>query len=161
MRPSPTYQEVADYFLAVADSSGDYVSNLKAQKLAYYAQAWHLALHGQPMFPEDFQAWIHGPVLPELYETFRAFGAKPITSMEGKGEQFLENFRGNYGNDLAEFMEEITREYFPKTAYELEELTHNELPWKTARAGLAADSPSNAIITKESMRNYYQTLLPV
>lgn len=161
MQTFPTYQEVADYFLAVADNGGDYISNLKVQKLTYYAQAWHLALHGQPIFQEDFQAWIHGPVLPELYEAFKTFGSKPINSMEGKGEGVLENFRNQYGNDFAEFMEEVTREYFPKTAYELEELTHNEDPWKMARLGLAEDCPSTAVITKESMRNYYQNLVQV
>ncbi len=43
--------DVAKYFLAQADEdAGDLISNLKLQKLVYYAQGFHLALydHRQP-----------------------------------------------------------------------------------------------------------------
>src|SRR5437868_8496808 len=44
-------RKVAEYFLAKADDSvGDGISNLKLQKLVYYAQGYHLALHGGPLF---------------------------------------------------------------------------------------------------------------
>ncbi|MBW4622042.1 MAG: DUF4065 domain-containing protein [Cyanosarcina radialis HA8281-LM2] len=58
--------DVASYFIDLANKTGNTVNNLKLQKLVYYSQAWHLAIHGTPLFEEDFQAWIHGPVIPEL-----------------------------------------------------------------------------------------------
>jgi uncharacterized phage-associated protein len=37
-----------------------------------------MALYGDPLFEEDFQAWIHGPVIPVLYQKYKSFGWQPI-----------------------------------------------------------------------------------
>lgn len=57
--------DVAKYFLAQQDeTAGDLISNLKLQKLIYYAQGFHLAISDRPLFPEPIKAWIHGPAVP-------------------------------------------------------------------------------------------------
>jgi uncharacterized phage-associated protein len=66
-----TADAVADYLIALAHERGESVNNLKLQKLLYYAQAWHLALHDEPLFPEKFQAWMTGPVIPAMYPSRR------------------------------------------------------------------------------------------
>ena len=38
----------------------------KLEKLVYYAQAWHLARHQRPLFPETIEAWAQGPVVRHL-----------------------------------------------------------------------------------------------
>ena len=63
-----TAAQVADYFLSLVDEdAGDSMTNLRLQKLLFYAQAWHLALTNRPLFEEDFEAWVHGPVIPSFY----------------------------------------------------------------------------------------------
>lgn len=55
---------VAKYFLSIPDrESGELISNLKLQKLLYYAQGYHVAMHGvsKPLFVEKIYAWKHGP----------------------------------------------------------------------------------------------------
>ena len=42
--------DIANYFIALANETGSYLSNLKLQKLVYYAQAWYLALYDKPPF---------------------------------------------------------------------------------------------------------------
>jgi uncharacterized phage-associated protein len=42
---------------------GDVISNLKLQKLLYYAQGFYLAIYGKALFEEDIVAWEHGPVV--------------------------------------------------------------------------------------------------
>ena len=43
--------DVARYFLSLADDeAGDLLSNLKLQKLCYYAQGFRLALSGKPLY---------------------------------------------------------------------------------------------------------------
>ena len=37
-------KDIADYFIWLANDTGSYLSNLKLQKLVYYAQAWYLAI---------------------------------------------------------------------------------------------------------------------
>jgi uncharacterized phage-associated protein len=137
--------EIADYFVSLAQETGSFVSNLKLQKLVYYAQAWHLALHEDPLFPEDFQAWVHGPVIPELYQKYKPWGWQPI-----QHEVKLQL----PGNVLA-FLEEVAQEYFSCDAYELERMTHLEKPWQRAREGLPMDAVSTATIEKQWMKEYY------
>ena len=67
--------DVADYFLAQCDEdSGDIISNLKLQKLVYYAQGFSLAFFGEALFSEPIEAWMHGPVVPALYRKYSHYG---------------------------------------------------------------------------------------
>lgn len=142
-----TANQIADYFIYVANETGSYLSNLKLQKLVYYAQAWHLALHEVPLFDEDFEAWVHGPVIPSLYEKYRSFGWRPILT---------DVPTPNFSESLQKFLQEVTEVYFSCDAFELEQMTHQEKPWLTARGELSKDAPSRAIISKSSMRDYYK-----
>ena len=66
---SPTH--IANFLLIECRERGDIFTNLKLQKLLYYAQAWYLALRGQSPFHRGFQAWVHGPALPSQYKRFK------------------------------------------------------------------------------------------
>ena len=66
--------QAAKYFLAQAsEDAGDLISNLKLQKLVYYAQGFHLALYDEPLFLEAIEAWTHGPVVPDLYRHYKKY----------------------------------------------------------------------------------------
>jgi uncharacterized phage-associated protein len=54
------------------------LSNLKLQKLLYYAQGHYLATAGQPLFDDRIQAWSHGPVVPTVYHEYKKFGRDNI-----------------------------------------------------------------------------------
>jgi uncharacterized phage-associated protein len=138
---------IADYFIYVANDTGSFISNLKLQKLVYYAQAWHLGIYDAPLFDEDFEAWVHGPVIPALFYQYKEFSWKPILKEVQKPD---------FSPELNEFLEEIAEVYFIREGLELELMTTREDPWINARKGLARDEPSHGIITKDSMRNYYK-----
>lgn len=138
--------DIADYFIYIANSTGSFISNLKLQKLVYYAQAWHLALYNKPLFTEDFEAWVHGPVIPALYQEYKRFSFKPI-------EKVVE--KPSFSSDALDHLEEITRVYFGYSGYELELMTHKEEPWIKARGGLSMDELCTNIISKKSMEDYY------
>jgi uncharacterized phage-associated protein len=142
-----TLGAISDYFIWLSNETGSLLSNLKLQKLVYYAQAWYLALHDQPLFDEDFEAWIHGPVIPALYQEYKEFGWKPI----------LKDVESpNFSDQVNEFLTELTQAYFGCDAFELEQMTHCEDPWIEARGNIPQDAPSNAIISKEAMKEYFQ-----
>ena len=67
MAVSVSIVDVAAYILAREST----MVTLKLHKLAFYAQAAHLVRHASPLFPEDFHAWVVGPVSPELYRLHR------------------------------------------------------------------------------------------
>ena len=137
--------DIAVYFIERANRTGSTISNLKLQKLVYYAQAWHLAIHGTSLFEEDFQAWVHGPVVPALHQEYKAFGWQPIQA----------DASANLPENVLSFLDEVAQEYSDCNGYELEQMTHAEAPWNIARGDLQADVPSYAVIEKAWMKEYY------
>jgi len=71
--------DAARWFINRADRlAGDDMTHLKLQKLIYFAQAWHLANTGEPLFREDMQAWTHGPVVPSVWHAYKQYQWEPI-----------------------------------------------------------------------------------
>ena len=122
---------------------------MKLQKLAFYAQVQHLVTTGAPLFPEDFQAWRGGPVVPELYALHRGkFLIRPGELSSGDSSALTDAERG--------LIDRVCSALGGMTGAELSERTHVEDPWLHAREGLRPSAPSNAVITQEAMRSYYQ-----
>ena len=72
-------QSVAEFFLPLhKEDDAEAMSQLRLQKLLYYAQAWHLALTGRPLIDEDIQAWRHGPAVPSVYRRYKSYGWRSI-----------------------------------------------------------------------------------
>lgn len=59
------------------------ITNLKLQKLLYFAHGLMLAQHGRALVNENFQAWKYGPVLEDLYHDLKVFGTSPIRPEDG------------------------------------------------------------------------------
>ncbi len=140
----------ANFLLVESRERGDILTNLKLQKLLYYAQAWYLALQNKALFAEDFQAWVHGPALPSQYQRFKKFEWRPILE-EGITRPKIEDA------DVSAHLIEIVNVFGVETASALELMTHNEKPWQDARKGIPMDQLSTVIISKESMRIFYQS----
>jgi uncharacterized phage-associated protein len=144
-----TASAVADYFLNFLHDKGDLVTNLKLQKLVYYAQAWHLALLDEPLFAEEFEAWVHGPVQPALYQRFKVYGSTPITETPD---------RPSLPRTIERHLQDVLRVFGDYSAWSLERMVHSEDPWLKARGTLPADAPSEAIVQKDAMRAFYKQL---
>lgn len=136
--------DVADYFLSLTDEeAGDLISNLKLQKLVYYAQGFNLALYGKPLFNETIEAWEHGPVVPELYHKYKEYGSCTIpTPKDIDFDKFDKKTR--------ELLDEVYEVYGQYSAWKLRNLSHNEPPYEDAKLG---------VISHKSMKEYFETLL--
>ena len=147
--------QLANFFLLCPEEeSGDVITHLKVQKLAYYAQAWYLAFHdGAPLVDEDFEAWAHGPVCPPIYDRFSAFGFSPIPRAVASAA--AENSFGDALNHLSD----VWQVYGKFTAKELERITHSEEPWIEARGNLGPLERSNTVISRQTMQTYYANRL--
>lgn len=124
------------------------ITTMKLQKLVYYSQAWSLVWDGEPLFPDDFQAWANGPVCPALFNSHRGsfiIGASKLS----KGDSSLLN------KDQKETIEGVLQVYGDKDGHWLSLLTHKERPWRDARKDVSDGEYCTDIITKESMQDYY------
>lgn len=146
----PTQQDIiADYLICECRERGELLTNLKLQKLLYYAQAWRLALKGTELFGEDFQAWVHGPVLLTQYHRFKDCKWRPIQADIAKPE---------LDGELSQFLNEIIDVFGSESAVALEIMTHREKPWIEARESFAPHEPCNNYISKHTMAEYYKLL---
>ena len=142
-----SYKDIANYFIWLAAQTDVKINIYKLQKLVYYAQAWHLGIYGTPLFDADFQAWIHGPVIPDLLEKYqRQFSWEPILE---KVEQ------PKLPQKIGQFIEEVAQAYFEYDDETLERMICSEMPWLEARGDLLRDESCHAIISQESMKKYY------
>ena len=141
-----TVFDVAKYILEKTDS----ITANKLQKLCYYAQVWHLAWENKPLFDEDFPAWVNGPVCKELFDI-----TKDKFFAEANDEPGDIN---NLDKIQKEDIDKVIEYYGNKTPQWLSQLTQMEDPWQNARKSVPIGTPSNKIISKESMLIYYKTL---
>lgn len=137
----------ARYFIARAyeDSMEAEMTNMKVQKLLYYAQSLHLAMYDEPLFDEEIQAWRYGPVCPPAYRLYSEFEANqlPIPNQES----FLQ-----IPNDKKQLLEEVWQYFGGYQAYRLSDMTHLEFPWKKARKGLPPQASSTEPILLEDLK---------
>lgn len=145
--PRSTAEDVAKYFIWRTNQDeeyGDNITNLKLQKLVYYAQGFHLAWYEEPLFGDQIEAWAHGPVVRPLYFKYQTYGAKPIPTPEDFDPASLDQ-------QTKAVLEEVYSVYGQFSAWGLRNLTHEEAPWQ--------DTAQNAVISEEAMKQYFADTL--
>lgn len=128
-------RDVGLYIDAHADCSGDL---MKLFKLTYYAQAWHLAWHGSPLFDDAIEAWKAGPVPRTLWNYYK------YQSSTAPGAGFSDSERATIDAVLAF--------YGALDGPALSRGTHRESPWLNARKNLSPQHRSTEIITQAAMQ---------
>lgn len=137
--------DIAKYLITLADpEEEDLITNLKLQKLLYYAQGFHLALFGKPLFSEKIEAWQYGPVVPEVYRFYKQYEPNPLPQPDDFNIE-------QYDRETQELLDEVYEVYGQYTAPTLMRFTHQELPWKK--------TPLNEEISLDLMKAYFETQL--
>ena len=140
--------DVVKLFLKLQDfdtDCGDVITNLKAQKLIYYAQGIYMAKTGEPLFEDDFEAWQHGPVIPGLYRELKEF--KNCQIQLEHNDESIDKFSDGQLNILIS----VYKTYGRYSAWALRDMTHGESPWK--------DTLINEVISKAKIKSYFETVL--
>lgn len=142
-----TANDIADWIVRYSsDDLGAPVDPMSLEKLAYYAQAFNLALKGEPLFADEVQAWQWGPVVPAVYKRYAGFGANPILP-EDDSACFVPTTE-------AAFLAQIAGFFLQHTATNLSRATHLEAPWLDTRS-----EPDPKIIPQFEMMSYYRLLM--
>lgn len=137
-------KDIAEWFLnqnrvQMNFEDSEYITNLKLQKLLYYAQGYFLARKKEPLFNEDFLAWEHGPVIRSIYNEYKVNGSKGI--------EYEEDFCVNIDIETERILEDVYEKYGQYTAWKLRNMTHEESPWLT--------TPRNEVICKDKIKDYF------
>lgn len=144
--------DVANFFLKIVDrDAGSTITPLKLQKILYYAQGYYLAYNNKELFPEDFEAWAHGPANEGIYNKYKKYGFDSIPCPVDE--------EINISDDVCGFLSDIWQTFGIYDGKFLEEQTHKEAPWINARKGCAIGERCHNIITKESMEEFFKTVI--
>ncbi len=133
--------DVAKWLIVYNNSqeNADLLTDLKLQKLLYYAQGTAIKYTGKSLFNESLVAWDLGPVVPEVYNKYKKYGKKPIDEPMEKP---------NFGNnDVEVILKDVYEDYGQFSAFKLVEMTHNEAPWK--------ETPKNDVILIDKIRSFF------
>lgn len=98
------------------------------------------------LFDSRIEAWIHGPLLPELYHEYRGKSMIPQKSSIPC-----------FDEDIEDIMEQVWDVYGIYTGNQLESITHKESPWIEARGNCPpAEACTNEITDKSIYRCYIE-----
>jgi uncharacterized phage-associated protein len=139
--------DAAAYLLQKA---GGTMEQMPLHKLLYYGQGWALGNGRERLFPQRIEAWVNGPVVPELWaqqhHRFRVNRIENGNPAELRGDERT-------------LLDAIWNTYGGFDGPTLSGFTHNESPWNEARRGIPEWSRSNAEITVDSLRRYFSGLV--
>lgn len=123
------------------------ITPLALQKLLYFCQGYSLAVGSDPLFPEDCEAWPHGPVYKEIYHLFKSFKYNPIDD-----DRFiiLNNSTDVLTDKEKQIIDLVSSTFGAYSGKTLETITHSEDPWKKAEP--------NSVITKTAIKKYFKTV---
>ncbi len=121
--------DVARYFLSLSKESTPYaITPLKLQKLAYYAQGFHLRDHKVRLFRDDILAWDHGPVVYRLWTEYNRYRYLTIPNKPFNNyDEFTEEEK--LKDIEIKTIEKVWKNYGKLDGKYLEEMTHQEDPW--------------------------------
>jgi len=131
--------QIACYFLTRQDRE-DQISNLKLQKLLYFAQGAFLARFGHRLFSDPLMAWEHGPVAVAVWREYRDFKSDAITPPADFDASALDPV-------VREILDEVYGTWGRYSAWTLREMTHRQGPWK--------DTAENQEIDLEAIRAFF------
>lgn len=166
--PAPTSAAAAaNRFLelAWADGAGaPPVTQMKLQKLLFYAHAWHLALKNAPLFDEDFEAWPWGPVVRDVYIQTLKFGRDPVTEKIKRlvftpGNHLSGRFKAPEVDDseTSSFIQSVWDSHRRFTGIQLSNATHAQgEPWTIIKDAFGGSLDKKPTIPNDLIREVYR-----
>jgi uncharacterized phage-associated protein len=137
-------------------------TQMKLQKLVFFAHGLYLATESsQPLIKENFQAWKFGPVVPEIYHTYKYYGDEKINDtfwLFGAEDSWDETLK-NADKKSQEAIDATWSALKSMSAIKLSNWTHKEgSPWqKVYKPGIHSVEIPNEKIEAYFKRNVIKT----
>lgn len=136
---------VANYMVYIMSDAFDDLTNMKINKLLYFAQGHYIAKYGKPLFDDRIEAWDHGPVVPAVYYAYKSLGDRPI-------KDYNPDIVDQITPEAEEILYGVARRYGRYTASYLRNMTHAVgAPW----AQVYQRGCTNVEIPLSSIRDYF------
>ena len=124
-------------------------SPLRIQKLLYFIFKDFYKSHNLILFEENFEAWINGPVVPEVYFSYRNY------FLNQEEQEFINTFEcieDFLESKQLKMIDEVISKYVKYATYELVEMSHNEKAWILARKRSGIVNPLDQTPSNEKLK---------
>ncbi len=142
---------VANRFVDLSQEQNKTITIMQLVKFVYLAHGWHWGFYDEPLICDRVEAWKFGPVVPEVYFTFRPHGI--VVKQQALQEQ---SPQAPYSADFSEqeegMIDEVFRAYSKLSGAVLSALTHErDTPWDKTRG-----NGFHVPIRESEIREYYK-----
>ena len=140
---------VANRLLDLAEEDGNRLTPMQALKLVYFCHAWMLAVRDRPLIEQPVEAWQYGPVVSDVYHSFKKHRHDYITSRARVPT-------AKFDLDEEDIIQQVYRKYGYLSGFRLSQLSHVpgspwEQVWETNR--------EDSIIPNGMIKDYYSQKL--
>lgn len=140
-------EKVAEWIIRKFVELEECVTNLKLQKLLYYAQGIGIGRYNTKVIAEDFYAWEHGPVIEHLYHKYKGSGSGALVVDPAADISQIKN-----SQIATEILTETINIYGKYSAWVLRNKTHCEPPWTETSQGQKIDLDKMRSFFKEVVK---------
>jgi uncharacterized phage-associated protein len=142
--------KIADYFINLGIINDTPLTNMKLQKVLYLANGIHLAVTGKSLLKDQIEAWKYGPVVRSVYDRFKGWVDKPITSPQNSSDLKLDQETQEILSDVWELSKNVD-------AVKLSNWTHlSGSPWEKAYNSTYFNETIDPEFTMEYFRDKFQ-----
>lgn len=142
--PASKIDGVSHYLVSQCED----ITPLALQKALYYIQGFYFAFYQNFLFTEDCEAWQHGPVYRAVYYRYKDYRLNPGAPLPGFDATALS------AKEKAVF-DSVIDHLCCYSGQVLEQFTHKEVPWLLTRDDLPLSAPSQRIIKKILIGDYF------
>ena len=140
--------------LDVAAYIVNYLGEIPTTKLwwlVYMCQVWYLVWNNNqaPLFKEDFEAWVNGPMIRELYNSVGGIGKETVWHVPG-GRPGLLDIK------LKMHIQKVLDVFGRLSITSIISSKAMDLPWKVTRDGYGAMEACTNTIDTDIIYDYYK-----
>ena len=110
-----TASDVAKVCINLFKDEEEGITNLKLQKLLYFAQGFSYQRFSKPLFDDEIEAWELGPVVLSVYHQYSSYGREPIRNssdiqLDSATERLILDVAREYGKYTSGTLVNMTHE---------------------------------------------------
>lgn len=130
------------------------ITPLALQKILYYIQGFSTYFFDKPIFSDNAEAWVHGPVYREIYDRFSYYRYNPISKNEFESYNEIDSLN----EKEIKLIDSVINNFGVYSGKTLEKMTHITIPWEEGRKELSEEEYSSNIIDTETMKDYFTNI---
>lgn len=129
-------------------------TNLALQKILYFINGFSDNFLGSALFSDSPEAWLHGPVYPDIYDSLSYFKSDTIDV-----ETILNGYEFELTEQEKDYIDNVASIFACYSGTCLRNMSDLTDPWLMAREGLSDDEYSNREIDDKDIKKYFAEVI--